>query len=55
MGIRTGSEYVESLRDDRTIYVNGERVRDVTNMRRFVASLRRSRRSTTCSISAARN
>ena len=30
MGIRTGSEYVESLRDGRTIYVNGERVRDVT-------------------------
>jgi len=30
MGIRTGSEYVESLRDGRTIYINGERVRDVT-------------------------
>ena len=30
MGIRTGSEYIESLRDGRTIYVNGERVRDVT-------------------------
>jgi 4-hydroxyphenylacetate 3-monooxygenase oxygenase component len=30
MGIRTGTEYIESLRDDRAIYVNGERVRDVT-------------------------
>lgn len=30
MGIRTGEEYIESLRDGRTIYVNGERVRDVT-------------------------
>ena len=31
MGIRTGSEFVESLRDARTIYANGERVRDVTD------------------------
>lgn len=30
MGIRTGSEYVASLRDGRTIFVNGERVKDVT-------------------------
>lgn len=30
MGIRTGQEYRESLRDGRTIYVNGERVKDVT-------------------------
>lgn len=30
MGIRTGSEFIESLRDERAIYVNGERVRDVT-------------------------
>lgn len=30
MGIRTGAEYRESLRDGRTIYVNGERVKDVT-------------------------
>jgi len=30
MGIRTGAEYRESLRDTRTIYVNGERVTDVT-------------------------
>ena len=30
MGIRTGAEYRESLRDGRSIYVNGERVKDVT-------------------------
>jgi 4-hydroxyphenylacetate 3-monooxygenase oxygenase component len=30
MGIRTGSEYIESLRDGRSIFVNGERVKDVT-------------------------
>ena len=30
MGIRTGAQYRESLRDGRSIYVNGERVRDVT-------------------------
>ena len=31
MGIRTGAEYRESLRDTRNIYVNGERVTDVTS------------------------
>ena len=30
MGIRTGAEYRESLRDKRSIYVDGERVTDVT-------------------------
>lgn len=30
MGIRTGKEYLESLRDDRQVYIDGERVRDVT-------------------------
>jgi len=30
MGIRTGSEYIDSLRDARNVYVAGERVRDVT-------------------------
>ncbi|HVT55799.1 MAG TPA: 4-hydroxyphenylacetate 3-hydroxylase family protein [Xanthobacteraceae bacterium] len=28
--IRTGSEYLQSIRDSREIYINGERVRDVT-------------------------
>ena len=30
MGVRTGDQYVQRLRDDRHIYINGERVRDVT-------------------------
>ena len=28
--IRTGAEYLENIRDDREIYMNGERVKDVT-------------------------
>ena len=31
MGARTGKAYIEGLRDDRHIYVNGELVRDVTH------------------------
>ena len=30
MGIRTGQEFVESLRDGRTVFVAGERIKDVT-------------------------
>ena len=30
MGIRTGAQYIASLRDDRALYIAGERVRDVT-------------------------
>ncbi len=30
MGIRTGSQYLQSLRDERTIYIDGRRVTDVT-------------------------
>jgi len=30
MGIRTGAEYRQSLGDGRAIYVNGERIKDVT-------------------------
>lgn len=30
MGIRTGAQYIEGLKDDRKIYVNGDLVRDVT-------------------------
>jgi 4-hydroxyphenylacetate 3-monooxygenase len=30
VGIRTGLEYRDRLRDGRTVYVNGERVKDVT-------------------------
>jgi 4-hydroxyphenylacetate 3-monooxygenase oxygenase component len=35
MGIRTGKEFVESLRDKRTVYVNGGRVKDVTEYSPF--------------------
>ena len=28
--IRTGSEYIESLQDNREVYINGERVKDIT-------------------------
>ena len=28
--IRTGSEYIESLKDNREVYINGERVKDIT-------------------------
>ncbi len=31
MGIRTGEDYRHSLRDGRTVYVNGERLKDVTS------------------------
>ena len=30
MGIRSGKEFVESLRDGRTVYAGGERIKDVT-------------------------
>ena len=30
MGIRTGAEYIAGLRDDRALYIGGERVADVT-------------------------
>lgn len=33
--IRTGEQYRESLRDDREIWMNGERVKDVTRHRQF--------------------
>jgi 4-hydroxyphenylacetate 3-monooxygenase len=28
--IRTGQQYLDSIRDDREVYINGERVKDVT-------------------------
>src|SRR5262244_3540666 len=42
---QTGAEYLDSLRDDRTVYIYGERVKDVTehpafrNTARMVARL----------------
>src|SRR5690242_18017910 len=38
MGIRTGKAFLESLRDDRQIWVDGERVADVTRDRRFAGA-----------------
>ena len=31
MGARTGKQYIEALRDGRSLYVNGERISDVTS------------------------
>ncbi|MGD0118310.1 MAG: 4-hydroxyphenylacetate 3-hydroxylase N-terminal domain-containing protein [Candidatus Binatus sp.] len=39
MGIRTGLEYRERLRDGRCIYVNGERVKDVTTYPPFTRTV----------------
>ena len=39
MGIRTGSEFRESLRDGRTIYVDGRRVSDVTSYPPFQGTI----------------
>src|ERR1051326_8452930 len=36
----TGSEYIESLKDGREVYINGERVRDVTTHPAFRNSVR---------------
>ena len=36
--IRTGSQYIDSIRDGREVYLNGERIKDVSQ-----------RASTTCS------
>lgn len=38
--VRTGAQYIQSLKDDRTVYVNGERVRDVTEHPAFAAAVR---------------
>jgi 4-hydroxyphenylacetate 3-monooxygenase len=38
MPIRTGAAFLESLRDDRQIWIEGERVRDVTRDARFAAA-----------------
>ncbi len=40
MGVRTGAEVIEGLRDGRHVYVDGERVDDVTTDRRFVGGAR---------------
>ena len=40
MGARTGQQYIEGLRDGRSIYVNGELVRDVTSYPPFRGVIR---------------
>jgi aromatic ring hydroxylase len=38
MGIRTGAELLQSLRDGRQLFIDGERVGDVTSDPRFAAA-----------------
>jgi 4-hydroxyphenylacetate 3-monooxygenase len=40
MGIRTGAELLQSLRDDRQLFIDGERVKDVTADLRLAAAAR---------------
>jgi 4-hydroxyphenylacetate 3-monooxygenase len=40
MGARSGRDYLDSLRDDRQIWIDGGRVADVTKDRRFAAAAR---------------
>src|SRR6516165_4093493 len=40
MGIRAGEELLESLRDDRALFIDGERVKDVTADPRFAGAAR---------------
>jgi len=38
MGIRTGRQFLDALRDDRQIWIDGERVKDVTTDKRFAGA-----------------
>ena len=38
MGIRTGRHYLDSLRDGRAMWIDGECIKDVTTDRRFAAA-----------------
>ena len=38
MGIRTGKAFLDSMRDDRQIWIDGELVKDVTRDRRFAGA-----------------
>src|SRR5271157_3485512 len=40
MAIRTGKELLESLHDDRALFIDGERVKDVTSDPRFAGAAR---------------
>jgi aromatic ring hydroxylase len=49
MAIPTGEQLLQSLRDGRLLFIDGDRVEDVTTDRRFAAAARRLLSSTTCS------
>lgn len=49
MGIRTGKDYIRSLRDGRRMWIDGELVTDVTKDRRFAAAGLYDGRTLTCS------
>ena len=40
MAVRTGKEFLEALRDDRQIFIDGERVADVTKDQRLAGAAR---------------
>jgi 4-hydroxyphenylacetate 3-monooxygenase len=40
MGIRTSKEFLESLRDDRAVFIDGERIKDVTTDPRLAGAAR---------------
>ena len=40
MAIRTGQELLDSLRDDRALFIDGKRVKDVTTDSRFAGAAR---------------
>ena len=48
MGARRGQEYIDGLRDDRELYVNGELVRDVTTHPAFQGVIREMARLYDC-------
>jgi 4-hydroxyphenylacetate 3-monooxygenase len=39
MGIRTGAEFIQGLRDNREVWLGNERVKDVTTHPAFRASI----------------
>ena len=40
MPIRTGKQFLDAIRDDRQIFIDGERVRDMTRDRRLAGAAR---------------
>src|SRR5689334_21096292 len=40
MGARSGADYVAGLRDDRSVWIDGERVKDVSRDRRLARGIR---------------